>query len=216
MQETRAGDASSYLFFVDPFSAEGVVDLQRLRPALSAVRIQAESALVKVAQARHAQPRLRETAALDAIELGARRIDWLAAKFQTADEIVTAYAKATDPAKTNVSWVDLAELSGINGRLQDMRDGYVLTRELFERAWLAEARPYWLQNNLARYDAEILTWTRRIMAMDQARRRFSRERALPTPEELEIPRSLLPQVPPASEASPVAPAPPPTPPVRRP
>ena len=227
LQETRAGDASSYLFFVDPFSTEGVVDLQRLRPALGAVRIHAESALVKVAQARLAHPRLREASALDALELGARRIDWLAAKFQTADEIVAAYAKATDPAKTNVSWVDLAELSGINGRLQDMRDGYVLTRELFERAWLAEARPYWLQNNLARYDAEILTWTRRIMTMDQARRRFTRERVLPTPEELEIPRSLLPQpAPPPAAATPTpkaipgatstAAGTPPTPPVRRP
>ena len=117
-----------------------------------------------------------------------------------------------------------------------MRDGYVLTRELFERAWLAEARPYWLQNTLARYDAEILTWTRRIMVMDQARRRFTRERVLPTPEELEIPQSLLPQrapapvPPPAAPAAPAQPAaspsapaaaPPgagttPTPPVRRP
>ena len=206
LQATRAGDASSYLFFVDPFSPEGVVDLPRLRPQLSTVRIQAESALVKLAQAR-TQRHLREPAALEALELGARRIDWLAAKFQIADEIVAAYVKATDPAKTTVSWVDLAELSGINGRLQDMRDGYVLTRELFERSWQAESRPYWLQNDLARYDAEILTWTRRIMAMDQARRRFTRDRVLPTPEELEIPRALLPQLPPAP-AAPAAGVPP--------
>ena len=210
LQATRTGDASSYLFFVDPFSPEGVVDLPRLRPQLATVRIQAESALVKLAQAR-TQSHLRERAALDAMELGARRIDWLAAKFQIADEIVAAYLKATDPAKTTVSWVDLAELSGINGRLQDMRDGYVLTRELFVRSWEAEARPYWLQNDLARYDAEILTWTRRIMAMDQARRRFTRDRVLPTPEELEIPRALLPPPAPADSARPPAATPPPAP-----
>ena len=205
LQSTRAGDASSYLFFVDPFSAEGVVDLQRLRPQLTAVRVQAESALVKILQARQQQRHLRELTALDAMELGARRIDWIGAKFQTADEIVTAYAKATEPGRTNVSWVDLAELSGINGRLQDMRDGFVLTRELFERSWRAENRPYWLQNNLARYDAEILTWIQRINAMDQARRRFSRDRVLPTPEELGIPRALLP-APPAPAAPPTPPA----------
>jgi hexosaminidase len=206
LQSTRAGDASSYLFFVDPFSSEGVVDLQRLRPQLTAVRVQAESAVVKILEARQQQRHLRELTALDAMELGARRIDWIGAKFQTADEIVTAYIKATEPGRTNVSWVDLAELSGINGRLQDMRDGYVLTRELFERSWRAENRPYWLQNNLARYDAEILTWLQRINAMDQARRRFSRDRVLPTPEELGIPRALLP-APPAPPAPPPAAAP---------
>ena len=208
LQSTRAGDASSYLFFVDPFSSEGVVDLQRLRPQLTAIRVQAESAVVKIMQARQ-QRHLRELSTLDAMELGARRIDWIGAKFQTADEIVTAYAKATEPGRTNVSWVDLAELSGINGRLQDMRDGYVLTRELFERSWRAENRPYWLQNNLARYDAEILTWVQRINAMDQARRRFSRDRVLPTPEELGIPRALLPAppAPPEPQKPAVTPAP---------
>lgn len=197
LQESKAGDGSSYLFFVDPFTDEGVYDLIRLRPFLSKVRVQAESAIVMLAQAR-TQRHLRELDALDAMELGARRIDWIAAKFQFADEIVAAFVKATDPTRTDVSWVDLAELSGINGRLQDMRDGYVLTRELFERSWRAENRPYWLQNNLARYDVEIATWVARVNVMDQARRKFARERKLPTAEMLGIPKALLPAPPPAS------------------
>lgn len=208
LQATKAGDASSYLFFVDPFTPEGIVDLVRLRPALSEVRIHAESALVLIAQAR-LQRHLREPAVLDAMELGARRIDWLALKFQLADEIAGAYSRATDPTRKDVGWLDLAELSGINGRLQDMRDGFVLTRELFERSWRAENRPYWLQNNFARYDVEIATWVQRINAMDQARRRFARERKLPTAEELGIPRALI--------SLPGGDSPPPTtPPARRP
>jgi hypothetical protein len=195
--ETRAGDASTYLFFVDPFTDEGVFDLIRLRPVLSAVRIQAESALIHIAAARE-QEHLRERSAVDAMELGARRVDWLAAKFQFADEIAIAFAKATDPKRTDITWQDMAELSGINGRLQDMRDGYVLTRELFARSWHAENRPYWLQNNLARFDLEIGNWVRRIAAMDRARRRFARDRKLPTAAELEIPAALL-----ASPAGPV-------------
>lgn len=192
LQESRAGDASSYLFFVDPYTDEGVFDLLRLRPVLSRVRVHAESALVLIAQAR-TQRHLREPTALDAMELGARRIDWLAAKFQFADEIALAYARADSVARAGTAtWLDLAELSGINGRLQDMRDGYVLTRELFERSWRAENRPYWLMNNLARFDAEIMTWVQRTNAMDRARRRFARESKLPTPEELGIPRALLP------------------------
>ena len=194
LQESRAGDASSYLFFVDPYTDEGLVDLIRLRPVLSRARVHAESALVLLAQAR-SQRHLRELSALDAMELGARRIDWLAAKFQFADEIAAAYVRADSAGRAGTAtWLDLAELSGINGRLQDMRDGYVLTRELFERSWRAENRPYWLQNDLARYDAEIITWVQRINALDRARRRFARERKLPTPEELGIPRALLPPV----------------------
>lgn len=191
LQESRAGDASSYLFFVDPYTDEGVLDLIRLRPVLSRVRIHAESALVLIAQAR-AQRHLRELDALAAMELGARRIDWIGAKFQFADEIAQSFARVQDPARTTpVGWVDLADLSGINGKLQDLRDGYVLSRELFERAWALENRPYWLQNNLARYDVEIQTWVQRINAMDRARRRHARERRLPTAQELGIPASLL-------------------------
>lgn len=191
LQESRAGDASSYLFFVDPYTEEGVVDLLRLRPVLSRVRIHAESALVFIAQAR-AQRHLRERDALDAMALGARRIDWIGAKFQFADEIAQSFARTQDPTRTTpVTWVDLADLSGINGKLQDLRDGYVLTREIFERSWRAENRPYWLQNNLARYDVEIATWVQRINAMDRARRRHARERRLPTAQELGIPASLL-------------------------
>lgn len=189
LTDTRSGDASTYLFFVDPFSDEGVLDLIRLRSVLSAVRIHAESALVLIAGARQ-QP-LRETAALDAMELGARRVDWIGAKFQFADEIAKQFVKATDPMRTDITWQDFAELSGINGRLQDMRDGYVLTRELFERAWRAENRPYWLQSVLARYDLEIATWVRRISAMDRARRRFARDRKLPVPSEIDLPAALL-------------------------
>jgi hypothetical protein len=191
LQESRAGDASSYLFFVDPYSEEGVFDLLRLRPVLARVRVHAESALVLIAQARE-QRHLRELSALDAMELGARRTDWIGAKFQFADEIAQSFGRVIDPARTEpVTWVDLAELTGINGKLQDMRDGYVLTRELFERSWRAENRSYWLQNNLARYDAEILNWVQRINAMDRARRRHARARILPTPEEIGIPRALL-------------------------
>jgi hexosaminidase len=190
--DSRVGDVSSYLFFIDPFTDEGVIDLARMRPVLSRVRIHAESALVMLAQARE-QRHLRERTALDAMELGARRMDWIGAKFQFADEIAYAFARADSMGRAGTaSWVDLAELSGINGRLQDMRDGYVLSRELFERSWRAENRPYWMQNQLARYDAEIITWVQRINAMDRARRRFARDRRMPTPEEIGIPRALLP------------------------
>lgn len=192
MEAHRAIDAGTWLFFVDPWSEEGAIELVRLRPKLAQMRVHAESALVQVARAR-TQRHLREPAAVDAMELGARRMDWLAMKFQIADEIAQGlYALAS---LDSVTWKELAEFTGINGKLQDMRDGYVLTRELFERSWQQENRPYWLQNNLARYDVEIATWVGRINQMDAARRRFTRARILPTPEEFRVPPALAPPPP---------------------
>ena len=131
----------------------------------------------------------------DAMELGARRIDWMAMKFQIADEVAQGvFALAT---LDTVTWKEFAEFTGINGKLQDMRDGWVLTRELFEKSWHAENRPYWLQNNLARYDVETARWVERINMMDAARRRFARERKLPEPASVGVPSGLAPTPPPS-------------------
>jgi hypothetical protein len=190
LASSGAGDASSYLFFLDPWTSEGVFESRRLLPVIPQMRVQAESALVLIAQARE-QAHLRELPALDAMELGARRIDWLGMKFQLADEIAQRTIRATRLGRTDVDWKELSELTGINGRLQDMRDGFVLTRELFERSWHAENRPYWLQNNLARFDVEIATWVRRINLMDQARRQHARTKTIPTATQLGVPVELL-------------------------
>jgi len=187
MVRSRAGEAQSYLFFLDPWSEEGAIETVRLRPFLAEVRVHAESALVQIARAR-TQRHLRELAAVDAMELGARRIDWMAMKFQIADEVAQGvFALAT---LDTVTWKEFAEFTGINGKLQDMRDGFVLTRELFEKSWHAENRPYWLHNNLSRYDVEIARWVQRINDMDAVRRRFTRERKLPDPAALGVPSAL--------------------------
>lgn len=196
LQRSGAGGAGSYLFFLDPWSDEGVIETLRTRPHLAAVRVQAESALVQIARAR-TQRHLRESSAIDAMELGARRIDWLAMKFQIADEVAQGVLLLA--TLDTVTWKELAEFTGINGKLQDMRDGYVLTRELFERSWMAENRPYWLHNNLARYDVEIARWVERINDMDAARRKFTRERVLPNPDQLGVPRALTRPAPSASQ-----------------
>ena len=198
-----AGDGLSYLFFLDPWTPEGVFESARLLPVIPQARVYAESALVLIAQAR-TQRHLRELTALDAMELGARRMDWLGMKFQIADEIAQRTIRATAPGRTDLDWKELSELTGINGRLQDMRDGFVLTRELFERSWRAENRPYWLQNNLARYDVEIATWVHRTNLMDQARRQHARTRTIPSAVDLGVPAALL-------MTGPPAPQPPPTP-----
>jgi hypothetical protein len=190
LQRTRAGDGNTQLFFLDPWAPGEDTTVKRLRPALAEARIRAESALVLIAKARK-QTHLRELTALDAMELGARRIDWLAAKFQYSDMIATAFANAaadTVPAKQRQF---LQDLTGMNGVFQDMRDGYSLTRDLFERAWRNENRPYWMTNALARFDVEIRRWVDRTVQFDQAMRRWGREGIRPRPEDIGMPARLV-------------------------
>jgi hypothetical protein len=199
LQRAVVGDASDYLFWLDPWSPEGRVAAEKIRPIARDVRLLAEEAIVLLAQAR---PRARrERAALDAIELGARRIDLLGMKFQFADDVARmygrAYAATTDSARRGSPTRDLADATGINGRLQDLRDAYSLLRDEYERAWLAENRPYWLRNVLARYDLATQLWLARADRINAARQQWYRTRTLPPPEAVGVPSVPI-------EATPVA------------
>jgi len=185
------GDGSDYLYWIDPFSVEGQISAQKIRPVSRDVRVLAESAMVLVAQAREAAGRgLRETDALDAMEMGARRMDFIGMKFELSDEISRFYTHAYDTAQAGGNpGRDLGEItSNINSRTQDLRDGYVLGRELYERSWLAQNKPYWLYNVLERYDIAAQTWIQRADKVAQARTAYARTKKLPEPEELGIPR----------------------------
>ena len=184
------GDGSNTLYWIDPWTTEGQIMSGKIRTTSRNMRILAESALVLISQARTAAP-LRETDALDAIETGARRLDFIGMKFQFADEISRLYTHAFDTAAVGGNpGHDLGEIaSSINSRTQDLRDGYVLGRELYERSWKAENRPYWMYNVVNRYDLAAQLWIGRLDKVNQARAGYNRMRKLPTPEELGIPRA---------------------------
>jgi hexosaminidase len=196
LAKAGVGDGANTLYWVDPFSAEGQYQANRIRSASKDVRVLAESALVLTAQARRelngrgGAAALRELDALDAMEMGARRIDFIGMKFQFADEIVQHYKAALDSvAKGANPTHDLVEIgSHINSRTQDLRDGYVLGRELYERSWKAENRPYWLGNVSNRYDIGAQTWIKRLDQFIHARYQYQRTKKLPTMEELGLPR----------------------------
>ena len=75
-------DGQDLLFWQDPWNADGQRIAVQIRPILSELRLHAERALTLVAEARNANPNLRETDALDVLELGARRMDLIGLKFQ--------------------------------------------------------------------------------------------------------------------------------------
>jgi hexosaminidase len=187
LSKAGVGDGSDYLFWLDPWSDEGKLVAQKIRPVTHDLRMLAESALVLVAQARPVAP--REHDALDAVSLGARRMDFIGMKFQFADDVVQMYARASDTTSKSPSR-DLADITGINGRIQDLRDGYSLIRDEFEKAWLKENRPYWIHNVLARYDLATQLWIDRADRINQSRQQWYRTRRLQPAADIGVPATV--------------------------
>ena len=166
LRGAKLNDAQDAYFWADPFSPEGRQLAAMIRPTLHDLRLHAERAITLIAEARDAarneHRELANPEALDALVLGARRIDFLGLKFQNADEIVALYNQAlslSDDKNRSNEVDDILETIGSgNGRLQDIRDGYSLLGGLYRQAWLRDNRPYWLENNLARYDKSAQLW----------------------------------------------------------
>ena len=207
-------DGSDLVFWVDPWSPDGQHQAAIIRPIAAELRLHAERAITLLADARNAAMRtaspttqsspnqattnstnstLRETEALDALELGARRLDLIGFKYQLTDEIVASYAHAfalqTSRKKDDREEVlrELNDINSANGKLQDLRNNYALLRDLYEQAWLRSNRPYFLRNNLERFDLTIQLWLSRIDKMRTAQRQWSNSQSLPPATDLGIP-----------------------------
>jgi hypothetical protein len=190
LKDAGLGSATDNLFWVDPWSADGQQLSAKLLPVAHALRVHAEQAIILVEQARGAAA-LREPDALDAMEMGARRIDFIGYKFQVAQEIADGYRSAylaqNDPATRRSVGRLIGAITGVNGQCQDLREGYGLSRELFHRAWLQENRPYWLDNVMARYDLSMQLWIQRANRFSDASSQFRQTHILPKPEEVGLP-----------------------------
>ena len=191
LRDAGIGEASTFAFWLDPWSGEGQLMAKQVLPVARDVRILAESALVLIAHARRAGVSPRSRDALAAVELGARRIDWLAAKFQFADEVAQMYHRAgadTSREGRREAQQQLADISHpINGRVLDLREGFANLKQLHQQAWLAENRPYWIDNVMGKYDVAIQLWIRRADDIAAAWRVFNRTRVLPSAASLGIP-----------------------------
>ncbi len=222
--QAKTGDGSDGLFWIDPWSKDGLVYADKIRPYVHEVRLHAERALTLIAEARAAAPAaaksftvspgaapvynpanaypsnptsLRETDEIDALELGARRMDFIGLKFQLAEEMQASYAHAvsleSSADKKDRAMVshELGQISNAaNGRMQDLRDGYSLTRDLYEQAWLRSNRPYALRPMLEHYDLAIQMWLARADKLRSAQRQWSDSHTLPPAAEVGIPPAV--------------------------
>jgi hexosaminidase len=157
-------DVQDYYFWVDPFSPEGQQVSAKLLPVAAELRLDAEKAITLLAEAR-AAGKLENPEALDAMELGARRMDFVGYKFEAAADCASLYSRAQALAADKSRWDEVGEMletiGSNNGRLEDIRDGYTQLGHLYSDAWLRDDRPYWLANNQARYDRAAQLWVGR-------------------------------------------------------
>jgi hexosaminidase len=209
--EAKVGDGSDGLFWMDPWSKDGQIRAAKLRPFAHDVRMHAEAALTLIAKARAAYPAaapvtlratdtlpsnptsLRNPDAIDAMELGARRMDFIGLKFQLADEIVDGYNKAliaqASPDRKIHAQVgaDLSDINGVNGRIQDILDTYAVLRDLYQQTWLRSNRPYALRPVLEHYEETIGMWQKRSDQFRSAQRGYTDTKTLPPASDLGLP-----------------------------
>ncbi|HEX4156029.1 MAG TPA: glycoside hydrolase family 20 zincin-like fold domain-containing protein [Acidobacteriaceae bacterium] len=227
--DALVGDGSDSIFWVDPWSKEGQEIAAKVRPYSRTLRMHAELALQLIAQARAAYPApqtyhvvytptdelpsnptsLREPNAIDALELGARRLDFIGLKFELSDQIASDYALAqqdtlsTDPHTRRDVTHEFSEIDDrVDGRLRDIRDEYSLLRDLYSQLWLRTNRPYSLRPVLEQYDSAIGLWITRMSKLHDAQLQWGETRTLPSATDLGIP---APPPPPISPSTPPAP-----------
>jgi hexosaminidase len=201
--DAKVGDGSDGLYWMDPWSKDGQARAAKLKPFVHDVRMHAEAALTLIAKARAAYPAtappvlratdtlpsnptsLHNPDALDAMELGARRMDFIGLKFQLADEMADDYNKAliaqasTDKKIHATVGADLNDIVSFVGRLRDVIDTYALHRDLYQQAWLRSNRPYALREVLEHYDAAIALWQARADRVRAAQRQYTDTKTLP-------------------------------------
>jgi hypothetical protein len=183
--------SSDDVFWLDPWSARGQAASAKLLPVVAGLRLHTERAIVLLAEARTANPALKEPDALTAMDLGARRLDLIGMKFELAQEMVDAYAQAQvgqhDQARRTELRNSLSEISGNNGRCQDLRDAYSALKGEYSQVWLSENRSYWLGNVGVRYDLAIEKWQQRGDMFEDAIRDWSDGKDLPPASALGLP-----------------------------
>ena len=179
----NAGRGTDDLFWADPFSLEGAKLMERLAPAARDMRLGGEHALESLYRNRGKARANAET--IEDMQLAAWRWDTLGMKIQFTQEINKFYWDAfqnrTDEDRVNN---DLREITGINARLEDLRDATTRVREMYRQAWLEEYSPYWLENVLVRYDNLAREFQAKIVAVRQARRQYNATKTLTPPQEL--------------------------------
>jgi hypothetical protein len=177
------GGSTNDAYFVDPYSEVSSRRLERILPVASELRLSSERALAWLLRSRHKARAHPET--LDSMILAALRLDALGMKVQFMQEVShfywDAYLNQGDRSRVGSN---LSEITGINARLESLRDSATRLREIYAAAWRTESRPYWLGSVLVRFDYLAALFQKKIYEVKAARWQFRDQGALPDPRQL--------------------------------
>lgn len=183
LSKTGAGDANDSLFWLNYFSSDGSLTLKKILPEARQIRLLAEESLEKLYQKEKRAERNRDT--IHGLVLAAQRLDYLGMKTLYAEQISKMYWEAyLHLGERGLVNRQLNAINYINGLVEDLRDYTGALRQDYKAAWLAENRPYWLENILVRYNLELDRWERLREKLIEIQRHFNETNTIPSPEEL--------------------------------
>ncbi len=157
--------------------------VEKALPVARELRLAAERALASLYE--HRADARAHADTLDALIFAALRLDALGMKVQFTAECSRFYRDAYEHRadRTRVNR-DFSEMTGINGRLEDLRDAATRLRAAYAELWSKENRPYWLGNVLVRYDNLASLLQSKIESLRAVQSLYREQGTLPPPEAL--------------------------------
>ncbi len=184
VSSARPTDATLEVAWLNP--ARSTLDRQlcgMLDSVAVALRASQEEAIILVARARARAARNADL--LDAYAFAARRLHGIGTRALAARRMRDLYREALqaqDDRSRTPFVVD--RLSAILGVLGQGREATALLKTEHERLWLAENRPYWLDNLRAQYDQDLRAWMDKSDELRAYTVMFRNGRRLPPAEQV--------------------------------
>ncbi|MGH9473246.1 MAG: glycoside hydrolase family 20 zincin-like fold domain-containing protein [Terriglobales bacterium] len=161
LKQATGSDGEDWTTWLDPFSPRGQAYYAKAAPAAHQVRLLAEDVIASLAT--HRGEARRNAELLDWTDFSARRFDFLGQKALYTEYIGQLYdqarqAASAQPPQRGKIFSTLNRINGVNGLLEDLRDASSELMNRYQALWLAENRPYFLDNILIRYQDELRYW----------------------------------------------------------
>ncbi|MFA6561550.1 MAG: family 20 glycosylhydrolase [Verrucomicrobiia bacterium] len=175
----RAPRSTDTAFWEDPFTGQRPAGAD-LAKRLQQIVESSGRARALIGQSR-SKVRANE-ASLDAMVFAAGRWGLLARKFLIADEIAAAYRRAADePQSRKLAKVALRDGAA---RLRALATEVFRLRDEYQRLWLVENRPYYLETITTRYDALAERFETKVKQLDATLSAYEQTGLLPEPEKI--------------------------------
>lgn len=181
MHGAGLGESSNRYLWIDPFSPAGAQFAGRMMPIAHELRIDTETGLQSLLANRDRAKIHADT--LEPMIVAGYRLDFLGMKVEYQQEMANEWTAMTTPdAQGGFNFRGMSDITGTNGRLEDLREALTRSRDMYKDYYLKENHSYWLGNNLSRYDELINTIQAKIFQIRDLRR--GRGVALPTAEQM--------------------------------